>query len=164
MKKLMIIALSLMFLLAACSQKIDPTESMAEDSIDDNSAAESRGNIEDLFSQLPAPPMEDNAVIPTDNAPETDEIEIEITAKQFEFDPEVIEVNKGDHVILRIRSMDTTHGFTLSEYDISETIPAGGKEVIVEFDAAKAGEFGFYCSVYCGTGHSGMHGLLIVKE
>ncbi|MBI2107465.1 cupredoxin domain-containing protein [Candidatus Woesearchaeota archaeon] len=88
--------------------------------------------------------------------------EFEITAKQFSFEPSVITVNKGDTVKLKITSVDVTHGFAINEFNINERIERG-KIVNVEFIADKIGTFPFYCSIVCGTGHSGMRGELIVK-
>lgn len=88
--------------------------------------------------------------------------EFEITAKQFSFEPNIITVNKGDKVKLKITSVDVTHGFAINEFDVNEQLQPG-KIVNVEFVADKAGTFTFYCSIICGTGHSGMKGQLVVK-
>jgi len=87
--------------------------------------------------------------------------EFVMTAKKFEFNPSRIEVNKGDEVVIRIRSLDVTHGFKLDEFGVSERVDK--TEVEVRFAATRAGEFPYYCSVFCGTGHGAMRGLLIVK-
>lgn len=89
--------------------------------------------------------------------------EFQMTAKQWEFIPSRIEVNKGDKVILNIKSIDVAHGFTLSDFGVDEYLEPG-KEISVEFIADKTGEFTFFCNVYCGTGHGGMRGVLIVNS
>ena len=88
--------------------------------------------------------------------------EFEVTANQWEFTPSTITVNKGDTVKLKITSVDVTHGFTLPDFGINEVL-GPGKDVHVEFVADKTGTFSFWCSVPCGSGHSGMRGQLIVK-
>ena len=88
--------------------------------------------------------------------------EFNVTAKQYEFIPGEIIVNKGDRVILHLKSIDVTHGFSILDYDISEQL-SPGQEVTVDFVADKAGEFTFFCSVPCGKGHNSMQGKLIVK-
>jgi cytochrome c oxidase subunit 2 len=85
-----------------------------------------------------------------------------MVAKQFEFAPEIIKVKHGNRVILNITSADVEHGFAIDEYNINKSIPAGGG-VVIEFIADKIGAFDFYCSVYCGAGHSSMRGSLIVE-
>ena len=89
--------------------------------------------------------------------------EFTMIAKQWEFDPEVIRVNKGDTVRLFIESIDVTHGFTISAFGVNERLTKG-KTIEVEFVADKAGIFTFFCSVQCGAGHSSMNGQLIVEE
>ena len=62
-----------------------------------------------------------------------------MTAKNYEFDPSVITVKKGEKVRL-------------------------GDPTTIEFTADKAGTFEFKCSVYCGLGHRKMKGKLVVEE
>lgn len=83
-------------------------------------------------------------------------------AKQFKFVPGTIKVKRGNKVVLNITSTDVEHGFAIDEYGINKTIPAR-KSVVIEFIADKAGTFEFYCSVYCGVGHSSMRGKLIIE-
>ena len=88
--------------------------------------------------------------------------EFSITAKKWDFAPETITVNKGDLVKITITSTDVQHGFKINAYGINEKFDKGEIKVI-EFTADKEGEFPFYCSVPCGSGHSSMGGKLIVK-
>lgn len=88
--------------------------------------------------------------------------EVEVTAKQFQFIPNPIKVRLGEKVRLRIKSIDVTHGFSLPDFGINENLEPG-KEVIVELTADKKGSFPFLCSVYCGSGHSGMRGTLVIE-
>ncbi len=85
-----------------------------------------------------------------------------MTAKQWEFNPSVITVSQGDHVRLEIASIDVEHGFSIKDLGIDSKLKPGKTE-IVEFVADKRGTFEFYCSVYCGEGHSEMEGTLIVN-
>ena len=85
-----------------------------------------------------------------------------IVAKRFSFEPNKIIVQKGDKVRLIITSLDTIHGFAISEYGININI-IGGETVTEEFIADKKGQFNFACSVFCGSGHNEMKGMLIVK-
>jgi cytochrome c oxidase subunit II len=88
--------------------------------------------------------------------------EFMISAKQFSFDPENIEVNKGDKVRLIVTSIDVPHGIAIREYGINERLEVG-KPVTIEFTADKEGSFTAFCSVFCGSGHGNMKGKLIVK-
>lgn len=89
--------------------------------------------------------------------------EFNIVAKKWDFNPETINVNKGDKVILNIESIDVAHGITLSEFGIREILQPN-KKIKIEFIADKEGEFDFFCNVYCGKDHGSMRGKLIVKK
>jgi|SRR3989338_5010791 len=88
--------------------------------------------------------------------------EFNITAKKWEFSPDKIEVNKGDKVILNIKSVDVSHGISLVNFKINEFLEPN-QEIKIEFIADKKGRFNFFCNVFCGSGHSGMNGVLVVR-
>ena len=87
---------------------------------------------------------------------------VEMQAKHFEFIPEVVKVKAGTLVTLKITAVDGTHGFALGAFGIDERIEEGETKVI-EFFASKAGEYNFHCSHFCGLGHLGMNGKVIVE-
>jgi nitrosocyanin len=87
---------------------------------------------------------------------------INLMASRWAYSPNPIVVNKGDKVKILANSRDVTHGFALDAYSIDAHI-ASGRETVIEFTASKAGTFPFHCSVYCGPGHGGMIGKLIVQ-
>jgi len=86
-----------------------------------------------------------------------------ITAKKWKFSPNTITVKKGDTVKLTIESIDVKHSLTIPAYDIDARLSPGTIET-VEFVATKPGTFEFFCDIFCGAGHSGMKGTLIVEE
>lgn len=88
--------------------------------------------------------------------------EFNIIAKQWSFEPSIIEVNKGDRVILNIQSIDVAHGIYISQFKIGVTFNPGEKKEI-SFIADKVGEFNFFCNVPCGMGHGNMNGKIIVN-
>ncbi|MBS3151755.1 cupredoxin domain-containing protein [Candidatus Woesearchaeota archaeon] len=117
-----------------------------------------------ISSEFPAPGFEDvPEAIVVDADLETGVKEFNVVAKKWEFQPSTIEVKRGDKVKLNINSVDVTHGFSLADFGINENL-APGKTTVVEFTADKTGTFTFFCSVYCGSGHSDMKGMLIVNE
>lgn len=85
-----------------------------------------------------------------------------ITARKFEFDPEVIDVSRNDIVRLTIASADIAHSFTVDSYRIQKRIPAGGT-ITFEFRADEIGRFPFYCSLRADRGCEEMRGELIVR-
>ena len=74
-------------------------------------------------------------------------------------------MSRGDRVVLKLRSADITHGFSLKAYGIY--IAKGiqpGKTVYVSFTADQVGEFLFMCTVFCGDIHPHMEGTLVVRD
>lgn len=105
---------------------------------------------------------------------------IEMTAKKYEYSPSEIRVKRGTHVQLKIRALDRTHGFKIALYPdgTGESGEPGlkfeaqqdkwkvskGDEITIAFVAERVGKYPFKCSSFCGMGHSGMKGVLIVEE
>lgn len=87
---------------------------------------------------------------------------IEITASRFRFEPQTVEVTEGESVALVLRSTDVSHGIEIKAYKLKLNIPKGGEPVRLEFVADRPGSFDFACSKYCGSGHRGMRGRLVV--
>ena len=89
--------------------------------------------------------------------------EIQVTAKKYEFSPNPIRVKKGEPVKLIFTATDHDHGFSLEAFHIKQKLKKG-EPTTIEFTPDKAGTFPFKCSVFCGMGHGGMKGTLIVEE
>lgn len=89
--------------------------------------------------------------------------EIKMTAKRFEFDPNLIAVKKGERVRLIITALDRNHGFKLEAFGINQKLKKGDPATI-EFRADKVGAFPFQCSEFCGLGHRKMKGKVVVEE
>ena len=88
--------------------------------------------------------------------------EFSMIAKQWEFVPEIIEVNKGDTVRITVTSTDVAHSFSLPSFNINERLTPD-EPVTIEFVADKVGTFPFRCNVFCGSGHSAMAGTMVVQ-
>jgi heme/copper-type cytochrome/quinol oxidase subunit 2 len=78
--------------------------------------------------------------------------------------PAVIDVKKGDTVVLQLTSSDVVHGFSMKGYGIfiNDGIQPG-KPVIVKFVADRVGNFAFSCNAICGKLHEKMNGVLRVR-
>ncbi len=87
---------------------------------------------------------------------------IDVSAERYIFTPEIIRVQQGTLVTLRIRAIDATHGFQLGAFGIDERLDENETKV-VEFYASKKGEYNFHCSHVCGIGHLGMSGKVVVE-
>jgi len=81
------------------------------------------------------------------------EITVTTGKDQWNFFPEVIDVDQGDRIIMTIVNGDSyDHGIGIDAFGISQRMPANST-IKVEFVVTKAGDFPFYCSVPCGEGH-----------
>lgn len=94
------------------------------------------------------------------NEPEKGKVvEINISAKTFEFNPAEIQAKVGDTVRFTMSNDSGMHGIALDEFGMNlkegETF---------EYVVTEAGEFQFYCSIPCGQGHDNMTGTLNVTE
>jgi cytochrome c oxidase subunit 2 len=88
--------------------------------------------------------------------------EIRMTAKKYEYDPAVITVKQGERVKLIITALDHDHGFKIDALHIDELLKKG-ESTAIEFTPDMTGTFPFQCSHFCGLGHKGMKGELIVE-
>jgi cytochrome c oxidase subunit II len=104
---------------------------------------------------------------------------VQVTAKNFEFEPAVIRVKAGEKVQLKLTSADRTHGIHINPF------PEGGQPntppglsftygddclklkkdltATLEFTAEAPGTYAFSCCKKCGTGHGKMKGQIIVE-
>jgi plastocyanin/mono/diheme cytochrome c family protein len=80
------------------------------------------------------------------------------------FQPDAIEVQKGERVRLRFSAPDVTHGIAISSrgLDLVRIDPGQVKEVDVVFD--EAGVFTFYCNTWCSPNHWRMRGTITVVD
>lgn len=88
--------------------------------------------------------------------------EFSITAKDFQFSPDRIEVTQDDLVKLTVKSEDVAYSVTIDEYRLSKRVPAGGTTTI-EFRADKTGTFEFYSNMTSDSRHAKMRGQLVVR-
>lgn len=89
--------------------------------------------------------------------------EISITARDYRFTPDRIEVQQDDLVKLTIASADVAYSFAIDQYRLSKRVPAGGSTTL-EFRADQPGTFEFYSNMTSDERHSKMRGQLIVRR
>jgi nitrous-oxide reductase len=95
-------------------------------------------------------------LLPQSSVPVTTGVERNITLiakkNQWRFDPEDVEINRGDKVVMTVVNEDDyDHGIAIDAYGVSQRLPAKST-IKVEFVATQEGDFPFYCSVPCGEG------------
>jgi cytochrome c oxidase subunit II len=88
---------------------------------------------------------------------------IKVSAKRFEYSPQEITLKKGAPVVLQLTTEDRTHGFSIPAMNLrADIVP--GKVTELKVTPEKPGEFDFFCDVFCGSGHEGMNGKIMVIE
>jgi heme/copper-type cytochrome/quinol oxidase subunit 2 len=88
--------------------------------------------------------------------------EFTITARDYRFSPDRIEVGQDDLVKLVVQSQDVAYSLTINQYRVSRRVPAGGSTV-VEFRADQVGTFEFYSDMKNDARHGEMKGQLVVR-
>jgi cytochrome c oxidase subunit 2 len=87
---------------------------------------------------------------------------VSITAQQWSFSPNTIALQRGVAVDLELISNDVHHGFNLPDFGVrADVVP--GKTTTLRINPDKAGTFLFHCDYYCGSGHEGMNGQIVVR-
>ncbi len=84
-----------------------------------------------------------------------------IEASRFQYTPEAIHVNPGDHVTIDLIATDVVHGLYIDGYALNITADPG-QTASLSFVADRPGSFRFRCSVTCGALHPFMIGKLSV--
>jgi heme/copper-type cytochrome/quinol oxidase subunit 2 len=87
--------------------------------------------------------------------------EFTITARDYKFTPDKIQVTQDDLVKLTVKSEDVAYGFAIEKYRISKRIPAGGS-VTLEFRAEATGSYDYYSNMTSDPRHGQMKGQLVV--
>ncbi len=151
-QKIFIFFLFLVLLaIAGCSQNNQNNESKNLDAL----AAE---NVQHITESTVSVDLEKNTEDDQgiDESTETYK-EFTVQAIRFGYTPNTITVNKGDQVKITIENLDFTHGIRFPELEVQG-------DTIIDFTAAEAGQFMWFCNNYCGAGHGSMSGTLIVEE
>jgi len=103
-----------------------------------------------------------------------------ITGRQFEFEPNIITVNQGDRVLIKLLSEDVAHGIYVDGYELfvnryldreGEVVNAEeidhhilpGEMGLLKFTADRTGRFSMRCAATCAMFHPYMYAWLKVK-
>lgn len=86
---------------------------------------------------------------------------IKVSARRFTYTPNVIELRRGEPVVLELTTEDVFMGFNVPDFNVrSDIVP--GKVSTLALTPDKAGTFIFLCDVFCGDGHETMSGKMVV--
>lgn len=87
---------------------------------------------------------------------------VKIVAKRFTYTPSVVKLKKGEPVVFELTTEDVPMGMNIPDFKVrSDIIP--GRTTKLAFTPDKAGAFTFVCDLFCGDGHEGMEGKLVVS-
>jgi cytochrome c oxidase subunit II len=92
-----------------------------------------------------------------------DEQHVSMLAMKFDYLPDEVTVKKGKPVALELSTLDRLHGFDAPTLGLHAEIQPG-PPTILRFTPEKAGTFGVHCDIFCGDGHEGMAGHIIVTD
>ena len=88
--------------------------------------------------------------------------EVTMMAQAWSFNPSEVQVPVGSTVSFNITSRDVVHGLQILKTDVNVMVMPGElTSVTVRFD--HPGEYWFICHEYCGVGHQGMFGKVVVQ-
>jgi cytochrome c oxidase subunit II len=86
---------------------------------------------------------------------------IQVVARKFVFIPNEITLKLGEPVVLEFTAPEVVMGFSVPALKVrTDIIP--GQVARLRLVPEREGTFDFLCDVFCGDGHEGMTGRLIV--
>ncbi len=90
-------------------------------------------------------------------------VEVRMIAMMFAFQPGEVRVPANTPVTFRLTAADVVHGFEIvGTNGNTMVIPGYVSQFTIRFPTP--GEYLIVCNEYCGLGHHGMYGKLIVEE
>ena len=102
------------------------------------------------------------ATIVTAQAPSTTPRVVEISAKRFEFTPNVVTLKKDEPVTIHFTSTDRAHGLLVKALKIDLDADSEQPSEIT-ITPHETGTFGAICDHYCGSGHGNMKMTFVVE-
>ncbi|HEY3353825.1 MAG TPA: cytochrome c oxidase subunit II [Polyangia bacterium] len=106
------------------------------------------------------------------SVPPANALDVRVTGQKwmwsFEYPKEGISTTKdlvvpvGRAVRLTMSSQDVIHGFFVPAFRLKRDV-LPNRYTVVWFEAKQPGDYDLFCTQYCGTGHSGMLGKVVVK-
>ena len=103
--------------------------------------------------------------------PTTHTFDVSLEDFSITFSPSPVsrDIRVGDRIVLRIRRLDGTHGFSVAGPTfatvVPDTRPTGTTAVERSFDVTAPGTYQYFCTVTtCGAGHGNMFGSFSVAD
>ncbi len=87
--------------------------------------------------------------------------DIYLLARNYDWGNFILELEKGKTYRLHLTSLDLRHAIVVRELGLMNRIKSGEIKTII-FAPRRAGRFRIVCGEWCGPGHAGMVGTIIV--
>jgi cytochrome c oxidase subunit II len=87
---------------------------------------------------------------------------IAVVARKFVFLPNEIALRRGEPVVLEFTAPEVVMGFFAPDLNLRAVI-VPGQVARVRFLPDRVGRFDFLCDIFCGEGHEGMSGKIVVS-
>ena len=88
---------------------------------------------------------------------------IAVRAEKWNFVPDQIEIAQGETVVFEFTAPEVIMGFAAADFGIRTDIPPGPPTRLRLTANKPPGRYLFSCDVFCGSGHEGMDGVIVVK-
>jgi cytochrome c oxidase subunit II len=88
---------------------------------------------------------------------------VKLQVKKFEYIPPSITLKKGEPVIIELTTLDRLHGFVVQDLKLHADVPPN-KTVRIPLTPDVVGTHEIACDIFCGTGHEGLRGTIVVTE
>ncbi|MFQ6010980.1 MAG: hypothetical protein ACE5KG_02285 [Nitrososphaerales archaeon] len=95
--------------------------------------------------------------------PSAKSVLVYISAYQWRYSYCSITVFEGQEVTFMLKSVDIPHGMAIISIPGVDSFISPSAVSTTTFIASEKGEFEYFCTVFCGEGHPGHVGKLIVK-
>ena len=87
---------------------------------------------------------------------------IAVVARKFVFLPSEIALRRGEPVVLEFTAPEVVMGFFAPDLNLRAVI-VPGQVARVRCVPDRVGRFDFLCDIFCGEGHEGMSGRIVVS-
>ncbi|HXD07368.1 MAG TPA: cupredoxin domain-containing protein [Burkholderiaceae bacterium] len=86
---------------------------------------------------------------------------IQVVARKFVFLPAELKLSAGESVVLEITAPEVVMGYSVPQLGTRvDVVP--GQVARLPLNVSKPGTYDVVCDIYCGDGHEGMSGHIVV--
>lgn len=83
-------------------------------------------------------------------------VKVHVTATDYKWTLDKKDFQVGVPIDFIVKSGEGTHGFSIVQENVAQSVASGQKPVNIVWTPKKAGTYVIKCNVYCGSGHDNM--------